>query len=142
MPTPTPKAPLSDAFVILAILLLPIVIVNGLLYSLGVAITAFDASILAPSGRPITLATVVIASIVGSLICFALYLVIRALSIRPGQWVQRIGLPLLLLSFLLPLTVRNATVLTFLTLGAMHVIVALPFIRAFARLSRDTLLKS
>ena len=143
MPTTlTPKASLLDAFLIFGVLLLPSIIVNVLLYYLGLAINAFGAEILVPGNGSLGVGSVIVLSILGSLICLGLYLVIRGLNDRPGKWLQRIGLPLLLLSLLLPLIVPNANVLTVLTLGAMLIVIGLPFIRAYARLSRDMLLKS
>ena len=137
----TPKASLFDAFKIFLTLVLPVTLVNVALYYLGVAINALSDNNITPNGQPINLASVIIASIVGSILCLLIYLVIRALAKRPGKWIQLIGFGLLLLSFINPFSVENATLLTILVLNAMHVVVALPLIRAFARLSRDALLK-
>lgn len=121
-----------------AILIIPIVIVNALLFFLGQLIDAFGPTITTPEGSPITLAAVAIASLIGSLICLGIYLLIRRLSTAPGKWVSRVGYFLLFLSFFNPLAVENGNILTFLTLNAMHVVVALPFIQVFNKLSRTS----
>ena len=122
------------------VLTVPIIVVNVGLFFLGRAIGAFSSATGASDDLPITVGVVIIASIIGSIIALATYLLVQTLTPRPERWVSRIGYFLLFFSFLTILIIENATLLTFLTLGAMHIVVALPFIQVFNRLSRQTML--
>lgn len=135
------KPTIGDVLRTLAVMLLPIVVVNTLLYYLGKSIGAFADPVTTPNG-PITIAPVIISTIIGSILCVVFFLIIRQFTSNIAKWTQIIGYLLLILTFLTPTSITNYNVFTILVLNAMHVVIAVPFIAAFVKLSRRAVLKT
>jgi Family of unknown function (DUF6069) len=135
------KPTIGDVLKTFAVMLLPIVVVNVLLYYLGNTIGAFGDSVTTPNG-PITVIPVIFASIIGSILCVIFFLIIRQFTTNIAKWTQIVGYLILLLSLFNPFSITNYNILTILVLNAMHIVVAVPFIAAFVKLSRRAVIKS
>jgi hypothetical protein len=135
------KPNLAQILRIFTNLVLPVIFVNAILFFLGKQFGAFPETAVAVNGESIGLNAVIIGSFVGSVLCTILFIIINTFAKSPIRWTLIIGYGLLIVTFYNPLMIANWNWMTFLTLNAMHVVVALPFINAFINISRDALLE-
>lgn len=98
---------------------------NGLVYFVASALgfISQDLLISTPGGEaPLTIAPVVISSIVGALGAAAVFAIIGLFARRPVRLFRIIAAVVLVLSFATPLTIPDAPVSMILSLEVMHVV--------------------
>ena|GEM_PF-5665634 len=105
--------------------------INSLVYGIAVLVNLFPSTVLIPAaGRPLSIAPVVAASVMGVLGGMIVFGLFSVWSTRSLHYFRIIASAVLVLSFVTPLTIPNAPVDMIVTLELMHVVIALVVIAA------------
>jgi uncharacterized membrane protein len=97
-------------------------IVNGVLFFVGSAAGAFPATVITPMGTPITLAAVLISSVVGILVGTLGYTILNWLTANPNRWFTILAVIVLILFAYNPFTLAGAPMLMIVFLEIMHLV--------------------
>lgn len=97
---------------------------NAILYFVGAALGGFPTDVLTPLGYPITLAPVLIMSIVPVLLGTIAYTILTRLPVNPNLWFTIITGVIFIAMFFNPFTLAGAPALMIVLLEVMHVVTA------------------
>jgi hypothetical protein len=99
-------------------------VVNAILYLVGAALGGFPSTVLTPLGAPITLAPVLIMSIVPVLLGTLAYQILTRLPVKANLWFVVITAVVFIVMFPGPLGIPGAPTLMIVLLEVMHVVTA------------------
>ncbi|RIK29801.1 MAG: hypothetical protein DCC55_37775 [Chloroflexi bacterium] len=97
---------------------------NAMLYFVGAALGGFPTDVLTPLGYPITVAPVLIMSIVPVLLGALGYTILSRLPVNPNLWFTVITVVIFVAMFFNPLSLPGAPALMIVLLEVMHVVTA------------------
>lgn len=107
---------------------------NTVLYLSGATLGAFPREVGVPNaGGPMTLAPVLVASVVGVLGGTAVFALLRRFIVRPVRVFALVAVIVLFLSFVTPFTISGAPPAMIAVLEAMHAVVAAVTVWALAK---------
>ena len=99
-------------------------VANAVVYFVASALGAMPQDFVVQGSGPITLAPVVISSLIGAAGAAVVFAVVALLSRRPIRTFRIVAAGVLVLSFATPLTIPGAPLSMILTLELMHVVAA------------------
>lgn len=132
----TKKPSVGQILKIAANFVIPIVIVNAFLFYIGDLLGAFPAGHTAPNGAEVAITAVIVASIVGVLLSSIFYWIITLITKNASKLTLIVGYILLVISLSNPLSIEDGNIGTFIVLNLMHVVVGVPMIQAYSKLSK------
>jgi hypothetical protein len=99
-------------------------VVNAIIYLVGAALGGFPSTVLTPMGAPITLAPVLVMSIVPVLLGTLAYQTLTWLNVNANLWFVVITAVVFIVMFAGPLGIPGAPTLMIVLLEVMHVVTA------------------
>jgi hypothetical protein len=97
-------------------------VINAILFYIGAAAGGFPTSVLTPMGVPITISTVLVATVVGILVGTLGYTILSRLTTNPNRWFTILAVIVLVLMVYNPFTLPGAPVLMIAILQIMHLV--------------------
>jgi hypothetical protein len=98
------------------------VLMNVVLYFVGSPLGAFPSDVVTPAGTPITVALVVIMSVLPLLIGTLGYTILNWLTTTPNRWFTILAIIVLIVMAYTPFTLPGAPVIMNLFLQVMHLV--------------------
>ena len=111
-------------------------IANAVIYFIASALDTMPQDFVVQGSGPITLAPVVLSSLIGAAGAAVVFTVVALLSRRPIWTFRIVAAVVLVLSFATPLTIPGAPISMILTLELMHVVAAVIITGMFTTLAR------
>jgi hypothetical protein len=111
---------------------------NAVVYFIAAALGAFPQSVIVPNaGGPLTLALVIISSLIGAVAAIIVFAAIGWFARRPIRLFRIVAAITLILSFVSPFSIPDAPVGMILSLELMHIIAAAIIVWALTTLARN-----
>lgn len=111
-------------------------VVNVVIFLIGSAMGFFPSSVITPAGQPLSLAPVIMMSLIPSIVAGGVYALIARFARNPSQIFLWVAAAVFVLMFFGPFSIKGATTGMIVSLEIMHVVVAGLCVYFLTRLSR------